>query len=110
MKQTLLFAALGLAAFGAGAQEVGQRPLQRARDPAGAGAAPGLQPACADAPPRPAAAGCSARWSVPAIGSTIGHGSGQAAAIVAGTLIGAVVGNNVEAGNLQAQAAAQSMP
>jgi hypothetical protein len=44
------------------------------------------------------------------IGSAIGHGSGNAAAIVAGTLIGAIAGNNVEAGNLQAQAAAQSMP
>jgi uncharacterized protein YcfJ len=40
------------------------------------------------------------------IGSTIGHGTGNAAAILAGTVIGAIAGNNVEAGNLQAQAAA----
>ena len=111
MKQTLLFAALGLASLGAAAQEVGNvissvpvvQQVQVPRQVCN-------QPGPVMAPPTSGGGGLVGALVGGGIGSTIGHGSGNAAAIVAGTLIGAIAGNNVEASNLQAQAAAQSMP
>jgi uncharacterized protein YcfJ len=111
MKQTLLFAALGLAGLGAAAQEVGHvissvPVLQQVQVPRQVC----NQPGPVMAPPTSGGGGLVGALVGGGIGSTIGHGSGNAAAIVAGTLIGAIAGNNVEASNLQAQAAAQSMP
>ena len=110
MKQTLLFAALGVAAVGASAQEVGRvlssvPVIQQVQVP---------RQVCRQMPvaPAPTSGGGGLLGGLvgAGVGSTIGHGSGQAAAVVAGTLIGAVVGNNVEASNNQAAAAYQSMP
>lgn len=98
MKQSLVFAALGLAAVGVAAQEVGtvisstpivqqvavprqacyQQPMVVQQQPSGAG---GLLGAIAGA----------------AIGSQFGGGSGRGAAMVAGTVGGALLGNNMEA-------------
>ncbi|MDE2607797.1 MAG: hypothetical protein KGL68_17940 [Burkholderiales bacterium] len=107
MKQTVLFAALGLAAFGAAAQEVGNV----------LSAVPVIQqvavPRTVCAPVAPAQVTTTGGGAVvggltgAAIGSTLGQGSGNAAAIAAGTIIGAVVGNNVEAQN---QRYAQTVP
>jgi uncharacterized protein YcfJ len=110
MKQTLLFAALGVVAVGASAQEVGRvlssvPVIQQVQVP---------RQVCSQVPvaPAPTSGGGGLLGGLvgAGVGSTIGHGSGQAAAVVAGTLIGAVVGNNVEASNNQAAAAYQSMP
>lgn len=98
MKQSLLFAALGLVAAGVTAQEVGtvisstpvvqqipvprqvcqQQPVVVQQQPSGAGGVIG------------ALAGA-------AIGSQFGGGSGRGAAMVAGTLGGALLGNSIEA-------------
>lgn len=110
MKHTFLFAALGVAAVGASAQEVGRvlssvPVIQQVQVP---------RQVCRQLPvaPAPTSGGGGLLGGLvgAGVGSTIGHGSGQAAAVVAGTLIGAVVGNNVEASNNQAAAAYQSMP
>ena len=111
MKQTLLFAALGLVGLGAAAQEVGNvissvPVVQQVQVPRQVCS----QPAPVMAPPTSGGGGLVGALVGGGIGSTIGHGTGNAAAILAGTVIGAIAGNNVEAGNLQAQAAAQSMP
>ena len=112
MKQTLLLSALGLASFGTSAQGIVANVLsttpvvQQVQVPRQVC----NQPAPMLAPPTSGGGGLVGALVGGGIGSTIGHGSGNAAAIVAGTLLGAVVGNNVEANNLQAQAAAQSMP
>ena len=111
MKQTLLFAALGLASLGAAAQEVGNvissvpvvQQVQVPRQVCN-------QSAPVMAPQTSGGGGLLGAIVGAGIGSTIGHGGGTAAAMVAGTALGAIVGNNVEANNLQAQAAAQSMP
>jgi uncharacterized protein YcfJ len=111
MKQTLLFAALGLAGFGAAAQEVGNvissvpvvQQVQVPRQVCN-------QPAPVMAPQTSGGGGLLGAIVGAGIGSTIGHGNGTAAAMLAGTALGAVVGNNVEANNLQAQAAMQGMP
>lgn len=100
MKQTLVFAALGLVAAGASAQEVGNvissvpviqqvavprqvcsnQPVVVQQQPSGVG---GVLGAIAGA----------------AIGSQIGGGSGRGVATVLGTVGGAVLGNSVEGGN-----------
>ncbi len=97
MKHSILLVALGLTAFGAAAQEVGNvvsstpviqqvavprqvcnnQPVVVQRQPSGVGALVG------------AIAGA-------AIGNTIGHGGGRAAAIGLGAVGGAAVGNSVE--------------
>lgn len=104
MKQTLLLAALGLGATGAFAQEVGlvtssvpmvqqvavprqvcnNQQVVVQQQPSGAG---GLLGAIAGA----------------AIGSQIGGGSGRGVAMVAGTLGGALIGNNMEQGGQYVQ-------
>jgi uncharacterized protein YcfJ len=104
MKQTLMFAALGLTALGATAQEVGNvissvpvvqqiavprqvchnQPMVVEQQPSGAG---GLLGAIAGA----------------AIGSQIGGGSGRGVAMVAGTVGGALLGNNMERGGQYVQ-------
>lgn len=97
MKQTILFAALGFAALGAGAQEVGrvisstpviqqvavprtycnQQQVYQEPQTSGAG---GLMGAIAGA----------------GVGSQIGSGSGTAAAMMIGAIGGALLGNNIE--------------
>jgi len=108
MKQAILFAALGLAALGAGAQEVGivissvpviqqvQVPRQYCSQPM-----PVAQPQTSGG------GGLLGALIGAGIGAGIGHGGGQAAAIVAGTTLGAIVGNQVEADN---QRYVQSVP
>lgn len=98
MKNSLVFAALGLTVFGVAAQEVGnvvsrtpivqqvavprqvchQQPVVVQQQPSGAG---GILGALAGA----------------AIGSQFGGGSGRGAAMVAGTVGGALLGNSMEA-------------
>lgn len=107
MKQTVLFTALGLAAFGAAAQEFGtvisSTPvIQQAAVPRTV-----CQPV---APAQVTTTGGGAvvgGLTGAGIGSMIGHGSGNAAAIAVGTIMGAIVGNNVEAQN---QRYAQTYP
>ena len=107
MKQTLLFAALGLAASGAAAQEVGNvissvPVVQQVQVP--------RQYCSQPMPVQPQTSGGGGLLGAligAGIGAGIGHGGGQAAAIVAGTTLGAIVGNQVEADN---QRYAQSMP
>ncbi|HSV78651.1 MAG TPA: glycine zipper 2TM domain-containing protein [Ramlibacter sp.] len=104
MKHSILLAALGLTAFGAAAQEVGnvisstpivqqvavprqlcgQQPMVVQRQPSGAGSLLG------------AIAGAG-------VGNTIGHGSGHAAAIGIGAVAGALIGNNIESGGAYTQ-------
>jgi uncharacterized protein YcfJ len=108
MKQSILFAALGLAAFGAAAQEVGhvissvpvvqqvQVPRQYCNQPM-----PVAQPQTSGG------GGLLGALIGAGIGAGIGHGGGQAAAIVAGTTLGAIVGNQAEA---DSQRYAQAMP
>jgi uncharacterized protein YcfJ len=107
MKHTILFAAMGLAAFGASAQEYGNV----------LSSTPVIQqvavPRTVCQPVAPAQVTTTGGGAVlggltgAGIGSVIGHGGGNAAAIAAGTIIGAVVGNNVEAQN---QRYAQTVP
>jgi len=97
MKQTLLFAALGLAAFGASAQEFGNvisstPVIQQVAVP---------RTVCQPGVGGPTSGGGAVLGGLTGagIGSAIGQGSGNAAAIAVGTILGAVVGNNVEAQN-----------
>lgn len=104
MKQTLLFAALGLAAAGVGAQEVGRvisstPVIQQV-------AVPRTwcnQPTYVAPPPTSGAGGLMGAIAGGAIGSTIGHGTGTAAAVLIGAVGGAIVGNNIEAGGQRAE-------
>ena len=109
MKHSILLAALGLTAFGAAAQEVGnvisstpviqqvavsrqfcnQQPLMMEQQTSGGG---GILGAIVGG----------------VVGNQIGHGGGRAVATVIGTTIGAVTGNNIEAnGNRQVRMAPQ---
>jgi uncharacterized protein YcfJ len=107
MKQTVLFAAMGLAAFGASAQEFGNV----------VSSVPVIQqvsvPRTVCQPVAPGQVSTTGGGAVvggltgAGVGSMIGAGSGNAAAIAAGTIIGAIVGNNVEAQN---QRYAQTAP
>ncbi|RYF15118.1 MAG: hypothetical protein EOO30_15825 [Comamonadaceae bacterium] len=106
MKQTLLFAALGLVAAGAGAQEVGRvlsstPVIQQVAVPRTYCS----QPTYVAPPPTSGAGGVMGAIAGGAIGSTIGHGTGTAAAVLLGTIGGAIVGNNIEAGGQRPQAA-----
>ena len=107
MKQTVLFAALGLAAFGPAAHEFGNVHSST----------PVIQqfavPRTVCQPVGPSQVTTTGGGAVlggltgAGIGSTIGHGSGNAAAIAGGAILGAIVGNNVEAQN---QRYAQTYP
>lgn len=107
MKQSVLFAALGLAALGVHAQEVGRvlssTPVieQVAVPRQVCSQMPVVQPQTSGG------GGLLGALAGGAIGSTIGGGTGTGAAIVAGTALGAIVGNNIEASN---QRYAQSVP
>ena len=107
MKQTVLLAAMGLAAFGASAQEYGNvvssvPVIQQVSVPRTV-----CQPV-AQGPVSTTGGGAVVGGLTGAgVGSMIGQGSGNAAAIAAGTIIGAIVGNNVEAQN---QRYAQTVP
>jgi len=98
MKQTLLFAALGLVAAGAGAQEIGRvisstPVIQQVAVPRSWC----NQPTYVAPPPTSGGGGLLGAIAGGAIGSTIGHGSGTAAAVLLGAVGGAIVGNNIEA-------------
>jgi uncharacterized protein YcfJ len=111
MKQTILLTALGLAAFGASAQEVGnvissQPVVQQVAVP---------RQVCTNQPvyaPQQTSGGGGVLGAIlgGAVGSTIGHGTGNAVAIGLGAVTGAMVGNNVEANNNAMAAQAQMMP
>ena len=102
MKHSILFAALGLVGFGAAAQEVGQvlsstPVIQQVAVP---------RQVCTQgyvtAPAQTSGAGgLMGAIAGGALGSTIGHGSGTAAAVLLGTVGGAILGNNIEAGGSQ---------
>jgi uncharacterized protein YcfJ len=100
MKQSVIFAAMGLSAFGVAAQEVGtvvsSTPIvQQVAVPhqvCGQGYAPVQGPTSGGGALLGAIAGA-------AIGSTIGGGVGQAAAIGIGAVAGGAVGNSIEANN-----------
>jgi uncharacterized protein YcfJ len=107
MKQTVLLAAMGLAAFGACAQEIGNvlssvPVIQQVSVP---------RTVCQPGAPGPVSTtgggAVVGGLTGAGVGSFIGQGSGNAAAIAAGTIIGAIVGNNVEAQN---QRYAQTAP
>lgn len=99
MKQTLLFTALGLAALGASAQEVGRvisstpviQQVAVPRTYCNQGAPVLVQPQTSGG------GGLLGAIAGAAIGSTIGGGSGTAAAMLIGSVGGAIVGNNIEA-------------
>jgi uncharacterized protein YcfJ len=110
MKHTLLFAALGLAAFGAAAQEVGNV----------ISSVPGIQqvavprtncaPAAVQAQPQTSGfGGLASAVTGAGIGSAIGAGNGTAAAVLLGAVGGAILGNNIEANNIRAQQAATAV-
>jgi uncharacterized protein YcfJ len=101
MKHSILFAALGLVAFGAAAQEVGQvlsstPVIQQVAVP---------RQVCTQgyvAPQPQATSGGGGLLGAiigAGVGSAIGHGAGTAAAMGVGTIAGAIIGNNVEANN-----------
>lgn len=107
MKHTVLFAALGLAAFGAAAQEVGNvissvPVIQQVAVPRTSCA-----PTLVEAQPQTSGlGGLAGAVGGAALGSTIGHGTGTAAAMLLGTVGGALLGNSIEANNVRAQQAA----
>lgn len=105
MKQTLIFTALGLVAAGAGAQEIGRvlsstPVIQQVAVPRTYCSQPQYTPP----PPTSGAGGLMGAVAGGAIGSQIGHGSGTAAAVLLGTIGGAILGNNIEAGGQRGQA------
>lgn len=107
MKHTLLFAALGLAAFGASAQEFGNvisstPVIQQVSVPRTV-----CQPVAPSQVTTTGGGAVIGGLTGAGVGSMIGQGSGNAAAIAAGTIIGAIVGNNTEAQN---QRYAQTVP
>jgi uncharacterized protein YcfJ len=110
MKQTILLTALGLAAFGASAQEVGnvissQPVVQQVAVP---------RQVCTNQPvyaPQQTSGGGGLLGALAGagIGTQIGHGNGTAAAVGIGAIAGALIGNNIEADN-QRMAQAQMVP
>ncbi len=105
MKQTLLFAALGLTALGAAAQEVGtvisSTPV--VQQIAVARQICNNQPVMVQ-PQTSGGGGLLGALAGAAIGSQIGGGNGRAAALGIGAIGGALLGNSIEAnGNAQAQ-------
>jgi uncharacterized protein YcfJ len=98
MKQTILFAALGIVAFGASAQEVGHvlsstPVVQQVAVP---------RQVCNNVPVQQQTSGGGGLLGALAgagIGSQIGHGNGTAAAMGVGAIAGALLGNNIEAQN-----------
>jgi uncharacterized protein YcfJ len=107
MKHTVIFAALGLVAVAAGAQEVGrvvssQPVIQQVAVPR-----QNCVQGYVQAPPQTSGmGGLAGAVTGAAIGSQIGGGAGTAAAMLIGTVGGALLGNNVEANNMRAQQAA----
>jgi uncharacterized protein YcfJ len=102
MKQTLLFTVLGVAALGAGAQEVGRvissTPIIQQV------AVPRTycnQPSYGAPQPTSGAGGLMGAIAGGAIGSTIGHGTGTAAAVLLGVAGGALLGDRIEQGGQQ---------
>src|SRR3954470_5492899 len=98
MKQTLLLAALGLTAFGAAAQDVGnvissQPVVQQVAVP--------RQVCNNQVVQYPQSGGGAILGGITgaALGSAVGGGAGHAAAMGVGAILGAVVGSNVEASN-----------
>ena len=107
MKQTVYFAALGLAAFGASAQEFGHvlsstPVIQQVAVPRTV-----CQPVAPSQVTTTGGGAVLGGLTGAGVGSMIGHGSGNTAAIAVGTIMGAIVGNNVEAQN---QRYAQTYP
>jgi uncharacterized protein YcfJ len=107
MKHSVLFAVLGLAAAGVAAQEVGNvisatPVIQQVAVPR-THCAPGM---AQGEPYTSGMGGLAGGIAGAAIGSTIGHGGGTAAAMLLGTIGGALLGNSVEANNMRAQQAA----
>ena len=97
MKQTILFAVLGVTALGAGAQEVGRvisstPVIQQVAVPR----TYCNQPSYAPPPPTSGAGGLMGAIAGGAIGSTIGHGAGTAAAVLLGVTGGALLGDRIE--------------
>ncbi|GAB3774986.1 hypothetical protein GCM10028796_50290 [Ramlibacter monticola] len=107
MKHSVLFAALGLVAFGAAAQEVGNvisaTPVVQQVTVPRQTCAPGMVQA---QPYTSGMGGLAGGITGAALGSAVGHGSGTAAAMLIGTIGGALLGNSVEANNMRAQQAA----
>jgi uncharacterized protein YcfJ len=109
MKQSILFAAVGLAALGAAAQEVAHvvstvPVVQQVAVPR-QNCVPGV---VAMQPQTSGGGGLLGGIAGAAIGSTIGGGSGTAAAMLLGTVGGALLGNHIEANDIRAQQ--QAMP
>ena len=96
MKQSVIFAAMGFAAFGVAAQEVGtvvsSTPVVQQVAVCGQGYVARPGPTTGGGAVIGALAGA-------AIGSTVGGGVGQAAAIGLGAVAGGAVGNSIEAHN-----------
>jgi uncharacterized protein YcfJ len=107
MKHTVLFAALGLLACGAGAQEVGrvlssQPVIQQVAVPRQNCVAGIVQ----GQPQTSGMGGLAGAVVGGGIGSQIGGGNGAIAGALIGTIGGAILGNNIESNNLRAQQAA----
>lgn len=106
MKHSIFCVALGLVGFGAAAQEVGQvlsstPVIQQVAVP---------RQVCSQgyvtaAPQTSGAGGLMGAIAGGALGSTIGHGSGTAAAVLLGTVGGAILGNNIEGNGARQQMA-----
>jgi uncharacterized protein YcfJ len=106
MKHHVLFAALGLVAFGAAAQEVGNvissvPVIQQVAVPRQTC----VQGMVQAQPYTSGMGGLAGGIAGAAIGSAIGSGTGTAAAMLLGTVGGAILGNNIEADNMRAQQA-----
>jgi uncharacterized protein YcfJ len=107
MKHSILFATLGLVAFGAVAQEVGNvissvPVIQQVAVPRQT-----CMPGVAQGQPMTSGmGGLAGGVAGAAIGSQIGGGAGTAAAMLIGTVGGALLGNNIEANNMRARQAA----
>jgi uncharacterized protein YcfJ len=107
MKPSVLFAALGLVAFGASAQEVGHvissvPVVQQVAVPRQV-----CGPSYVQAQPQTSGGGGLLGGLAGAgLGSTIGQGNGAIAAGVVGAVAGALIGNSIEANNMRAQQAA----
>jgi uncharacterized protein YcfJ len=107
MKHTVLFAALGLVAFGAAAQEVGHvissTPVVQQVAVPRQNCVPGMVSA---QPQTSGMGGLTGGIAGAAIGSQIGAGTGTAAAMLVGTVAGALLGNTIEGNGIRAQQAA----
>ncbi|MEJ8834939.1 glycine zipper 2TM domain-containing protein [Ramlibacter sp. AN1133] len=103
MKQTVLFAALGLVAFGAAAQEgrvlSSQPVIQQVAVPR-QNCVQGMVQA---QPQTSGMGGLAGAVTGAAIGSQIGGGNGAIAAGLIGLVGGAIAGNSIEANNMRAQ-------